>query len=280
VKYRCVEVHRREYAVSLMCAALRIARSGYYRWRARVPGKRRQANRQLMPSVVQVFEDSGGTYGSPRVQEELAGRGIPCGQNRVAALMRRGGLRARPKPRPRPRIPFDAMNVLNRQFEVRAPDQVWAADVTYIRTGEGFLYLAVVLDVGTRRIVGWSASARLDAELTIAALEMAVRKRQPPPNVLHHSDRGMEYTNRDYRSVLLKNRFQPSYSRPGSCHDNAVTESFFSTLKKERVSRMTYHTRRQARLDLYCYIEAWYNQRRRHSTLGMVSPATYEARFP
>ncbi len=221
------------------------------------------------------------TYGSPRVHEDLQEQGIRCGRKRVARLMRENGIRAKQARRFKATTDSDhndpvAPNLLDREFHVDVPDRVWVADLTYIWTREGWLYLAVILDLFSRRVVGWSMSKRITSQLTLEALSVALWIRKPSPGLLHHSDRGSQYTCGDYRDVLDEHGVLCSMSRKGDCWDNAVAESFFKTLKVERVNDRDYWTREEAQTDIIDYIERFYNRKRRHSYLGYVSPVEYE----
>ena len=221
------------------------------------------------------------TYGSPRVHEDLQEQGIRCGRKRVARLMRENGIRAKQARRFKATTDSDhndpvAPNLLDREFHVDVPDRVWVADLTYIWTREGWLYLAVILDLFSRRVVGWSMSRRITSQLTLEALSVALWSRKPSPGLLHHSDRGSQYTCGDYRDVLDEHGVLCSMSRKGDCWDNAVAESFFKTLKVERVNDRDYWTREEAQTDIIDYIERFYNRKRRHSYLGYVSPVEYE----
>jgi transposase InsO family protein len=221
------------------------------------------------------------TYGSPRVHEDLQEQGIRCGRKRVARLMRENGIRAKQARRFKATTDSDhndpvAPNLLDREFHVDVPDRVWVADLTYIWTREGWLYLAVILDLFSRRVVGWSMSRRITSQLTLEALSVALWSRKPSPGLLHHSDRGSQYTCGDYRDVLDEHGVLCSMSRKGDCWDNAVAESFFKTLKVERVNDRDYWTREEAQTDIIDYIERFYNRKRRHSYLGYVSPVKYE----
>lgn len=263
-----------------MCRVLSVSRSGYYAWRRRGADPRALRRTELLGAVREVFNGSRRTYGSPRIHAELKSRGAHHSRRHIAKLMQRSGLRARAARRRQPRSApvrlIGIRNMLQRRFDVREINRVWTADLTYIRTTQGWLYLAVVLDVGSRRVVGWSMSGRLTSDLTLGALNMALQHRRPPRGLLHHSDRGLQYSCASYLDHLEKHGLEPSLSRLGDCWDNAVTESFFHTLKVERVGGQAYPSRRAARADLFEYIEVWYNRQRRHSTLGYVSPAEYE----
>ena len=242
------------------------------------------ANRVLLDQIREAFEASDQTYGSPRVWRQLRADGICCGENRVARLMRKAGLRAMRPARawPRttasdPKLPtFE--NVLEQDFAAEAPNVKWAADITYIPTDEGWLYLSVVLDLSSRRVVGWAMKSSLGRSLATEALEMALQRRRPDAGLIHHSDRGCQYASEDQRAILAGHRILGSMSRRGNCLDNAPVESFFGTLKTERVHRRRYRTRSEARQDLFQYIETWYNRKRLHSALGYVSPVEFEIR--
>jgi transposase InsO family protein len=244
---------------------------------------REMANQTLLKEIKAVHKASGETYGSPRVYHELKDR-IPCSQNRVARLMKRHGIGVKQKrcykrtTKANENHPV-APNLLDRDFSAAAPNEKWTADITYIPTLEGWLYLAVILDLFSRRVVGWSMSARMTSHLVLDALNMAIKQRRPGPGLLHHSDRGSQYTGTDYQQMLKKQLFKVSMSRTGNCYDNAPTESFMGSLKTEWVHHAYYETRAQARADIFFYIEAFYNRRRRHSTLGYVSPVTFEEAY-
>jgi putative transposase len=230
-----------------------------------------------------IHQESDGTYGSPRMLKELRERGQLISRNRVARLMRasrvRGSIKKRYRvPSGRRAVGSIAANVLDRQFTPKRPNEAWAADITYIRTDEGWLYLAVVIDLFSRRVIGWSMQDRIGRDLVMAAATMAIAQRQPKPGLLHHSDRGSQYTSEDFQRILNEHGIRCSMSGHGNCYDNACVESFFATLKKERVYRRHYRTRSEARADVFEYIEVFYNRRRRHSLLGDVSPAEYESR--
>jgi len=267
--------------VSRLCQGLNLSPSGYYAWRQRPVSRREMANRALMHKIEVAHRDSDETYGSPRVYQELKAQGVACSENRVARLMRLRGLRAKQsrsfkvttRRNPADRV---APNILKRQFTVERLDQVWLADMTYILTGEGWLYLAAVLDLCSRRLVGWSMAARMTAELTETALKMALQQRQPAGGLIHHSDQGSQYTDQGYQALLAAHDIRVSMNAAGTWYDNAPMESFFGTLKSELVYHRWYVTRTQARTDVFRYIEAFYNHRRRHSALGYLSPAVYE----
>ncbi len=273
---------RCEYPVRMMSRLLAVSPSGYYEWRGRPPSARAQSARRLVAEMRTIHQESDGTYGSPRMRTELQARGYDVGRHRVARLMRQARLRGSIKKRyrvlsGRRAIGPVARNVLNREFRPQGPNQAWAGDITYVRTDEGWLYLAVVLDLYSRRIVGWSMQARIGQDLVMAALSMALWQRQPRPGLLHHSDRGSQYTSEAFQRLLVDHGIQCSMSGQGNCFDNACVESFFATLKRERVYRRRYRSRAEARADLFDYIEVFYNRQRRHSLLGQRSPAEYES---
>lgn len=285
MKYTFIAAHREEFRVEVMCRVLGVKRSGYYAWRKRTPSSRAQADAALLELIQQEHEKSRKTYGSPRVHVVLRRQGVVCGHNRVARLMHRHGIVAYSR---RPYHPVTtqrqagaeaAPNRLNQDFSATAPNQKWVSDFTYILTGEGWLYLAVVLDLFSRKVVGWAMRASMETELVEAALRMALCGRRPPAGLLHHSDQGSQYTSAAYRACLIEAAAQLSMSGVGNCYDNAVIESFFGTLKTECV-RGTFATHALARTTLFEYMEAWYNRQRLHSTLGYLSPVDFEQRSP
>ena len=265
-----------------MCHVLEVSTSGYYDWRRRPP-RSNQDDERLLVEIKAIHDQSKRRYGSPRIHRALRDQGIRCGQKRVARLMRAHGIRAQRMRRftattdSKHRLPV-AENVLNRQFDVEVPNARWAADITYIWTQQGWLYLAVVMDLFSRRIVGWSMQETLERSLVIDALSMALRRRRPASGLLHHSDRGSQYASLDYQEVLKQAGCTCSMSRRGNCWDNAPVESFFSTLKMELIHHRRYRTRVEARLEVFEFIESWYNRVRLHSSLGYLSPAAYEAK--
>lgn len=285
MRYACIARHVDEFDVRLMCPLLAVSPSGYYAWCKRPPSERAIADERLLLNIRIAHAKSDGDYGAPRVQRELKDDGIHVGTKRVARLMREDGLKGRAPRRTRPRTTDSAHdhpiapNLLARQFDVNgvALNRVWVSDITYVPTQEGWLYLAAVLDLASRRCVGWAMRNTLDAELAISALEMAITTRRPAPGLVHHSDRGSQYACADYRAVLDRHAMRASMSRKGNCWDNAVAESFFATLEQELIMRRHWATRQEARQAIFWYIESWYNLKRRHSTLGYVSPAVYEA---
>lgn len=266
----------------MLCRLLRVSRSGFYAWFSRPESSRSVENRKLLEAIREIHEDVDESYGAPRMHRELLEAGHVCGRHRVARIMRKAGLRARRKPRRRPRttdskhaLPV-APNVLAQDFSIELRDRVWAGDITYIPTHEGWLYLAVLLDLCSRRVVGWAMDRRIDRSLTLRALAMACSNRRPKPGLVHHTDRGSQYAATDYQIELERGSFLCSMSRKGNCYDNAVAESFFATLKKELVQHHDWATRAEAMTAIFQYIEVFYNRRRKHSTLGYRSPVDYE----
>ncbi len=263
-----------------MCHALGVVRSSYYAWRRRGRSKRAEENKQLLEKIKQVYKMSRGSYGSPRISAELRARGIVCGENRIARLMRENGIVARTKRRykvttkSRHALPL-AENLLYRSSGPRGPNEVWASDITYIRTQKGWLYLTVILDLFNREVVGWAMSDRLNKDLVINALNQAILRRRPPSGLIFHSDRGSQYASLDLHRLLHKHGFYQSMSRKGNCYDNATVESFFRTLKTEVVRFESYLTRAEARQSIFEYIEIFYNSKRRHSALNYRSPSEF-----
>jgi len=281
VRFQFVEDHRKVFPIHRMCALLEVSRSGYYAWRGRPPSEREMANEELYKEIKAAYDRAHETYGSPRVYQELKRRGIACSENRVARLMRLRGLRARQtrtykSTTRRNRANPVAPNVLERNFVAKQPNRKWVLDITYIPTAEGWLYLAVVLDLYSRRVVGWAMSNRITADLTKGALMMAMQHREVTPGLIHHSDQGSQYTDGDYQQRLKDCRIVASMNGVGTWYDNAPAESFFATLKSEWVHHRIYRTRQEARADIFYYIEAFYNPRRLHSALGYLSPVAYE----
>ena len=286
MKYGFVARHQSIWPVRTMCRMLAVSRAGFYEWHCRAPSRRSLEDARLMPLVRTSFAGSDGTYGAVRVARDLREWGERCGKRRAGRLMRLASLRARPKRRRRPqdegvRLEHSiAPNVLNRRFEAEGPNKKWAADFTYLWTAEGWLFVAVVLDLYSRKVVGWSMNANMLSQLVADALMMAIWRRGKPIELLHHSDQGSQYTSEDFQRLLADQGITCSMSRRGDCWDNAAIESFFSTLKRERVYRREYATRDEARADVFDYIERFYNPRRRHSTLGLVSPDQFEKARP
>jgi transposase InsO family protein len=281
MKFAFIEAHRRSFPVQSMCKVLQVSRSGYYAWRKRPVSKREMANQVLVKQIQTVYEESFETYGSPRIYEELKAQGIRCSENRVARLMRWHGIQAKQTKRFKVTTKANrqhpvAPNLLRQQFTASQPDEKWLADISYIDTREGWLYLAAVMDLFSRRIVGWAMASRMTKQLVIAALKMALRQRRPPEGLLHHSDQGSQYTGTDYQQLLHEHKIQVSMNSVGNYYDNAPMESFFGTLKQELVHNRSYQTRAEARTDIFYYLEAFYNRRRRHSSLDYLSPDDFE----
>ena len=281
MKFECIQTEKARFPITLMCRQLEVSTSGFYAWLARPPSARSIANKRLVVEVKAVHAKSRGNYGSPRVHAELVAQGGHVGKNRVARLMRENGIVARRKKRFRHTTDSQhgmpvAPNTLARAFAVDEPDKVWVTDITYIWTREGWLYLAVILDLFSRRVVGWSMNERITRQLALDALSMAIAARAPTVGLLHHSDRGSQYASGDYRAALEAAGIACSMSRKGNCWDNAVAESFFGTIKTELVHHEDWATRADARSAIFDYIEVFYNRCRRHSSIGYVSPIEYE----
>ena len=266
--------------VSWICEALGVSRSGFHAWLGRAPSARARSDEMLGARVRASFIASYRTYGARRVWHDVLAEGQPCGLHRIERLMRQQALKARPRRRGLPKDDGQrsviAENVLDRQFSAEAPNQKWVADFTYIWTAEGWLYVAAVIDLFSRRVVGWSMSATMTAQLVTDALMMAIWRRGKPDALLHHSDQGSQYTSEQFQRLMADNGVTCSMSRSGNVWDNAAMESFFSSLKTERIARKTYSTRNQAKAEVFDYIERFYNPTRRHSTLGYLSPIDFE----
>lgn len=282
MRFGFIAKHRGVWPVTWLCEALGVSRSGFHAWLGRPPGRRSRQDTEISSSALASFLSSDRTYGARRVWRDVLADGFACGLHRVERLMRQNALRARPRRRGLPKDGGErkseafACNVLDRQFSADAPNRKWVADFTYIWTAEGWLYVAAVIDLLSRRVVGWSMNAAMTSQLVVDALMMAVRRRGRPDAVLHHSDRGSQYTSDQFQRLLADQGIQCSMSRAGNVWDNAAMESFFSSLKTERTARKVYRTRNHARADIFDYIERFYNPKRRHSTLGYLSPMEYE----
>lgn len=280
MKFGFIAKHRGVWPVSWICEALGVSRSGFHAWLGRAPSARARSDEMLGARVRASFIASYRTYGARRVWHDVLAEGQPCGLHRIERLMCQQALKARPRRRGLPKDDGQrsviAENVLDRQFSAEAPNQKWVADFTYIWTAEGWLYVAAVIDLFSRRVVGWSMSATMTAQLVTDALMMAIWRRGKPDALLHHSDQGSQYTSEQFQRLMTDNGVTCSMSRSGNVWDNAAMESFFSSLKTERIARKTYRTRNQAKAEVFDYIERFYNPTRRHSTLGYLSPIDFE----
>ena len=281
MKYVFIAAEKASYPVSLMCSALEVSRSGYYAWCGRSPSARAQSDRELTAEIRSIHEISERRYGSPRIHEELAANDTHVGRKRVARLMHEDGISARTKRRFVKTTDSNhdlaiAPNLLKRDFFSSAPNKVWVGDITYLDTHQGWLYLAVLIDLFSRRVVGWAMSESIDTALVMSALNMAVAQRSPARDLIVHSDRGSQYASHDHRKALRGIGAKCSMSRKGDCWDNAVAESFFASLRKELTNRVTFLTRDAARSQVFEYIEAFYNRARRHSTINYQSPVNFE----
>jgi transposase InsO family protein len=285
VRFAFIRDHQAEFPVEVLCDVLGVSRSGYYAWRGRPPSPAAVRRGQLVEQIRSVHEEARSVYGSPRVHRELEARGVACCENTVAKLMREHDIRSKARRRFVARTTDSrhdrpvAGNVLAREFYPDKPDTAWAADITSVPTAGGWLYLAAVIDLCSRKVVGWATADHLRTDLPLEALRMALAHRRPTGELLHHSDRGVQYASSAYQALLAEHGIEPSMSRTGNCWDNAVAESFFSTLKRELTHHESYADHEEARRSLFEYIEVFYNRRRRHSTLGYRSPAEFEARL-
>jgi putative transposase len=284
MRFAFIEAEKATFPITPCCAVLGVSRAGFYAWRTRPPSARAGADRRLAIEVAAIHAESRQRYGSPRVHYELGQRQQHVGRKRVARLMRAQGLRARAPRRFRTTtdsqhtLPI-APNVLARRFETPAPNTVWVTDMTYLWTLEGWLYLVVILDLFSRRIVGWAMSERMTRQLALDALTMALTHRQPPPGLICHSDRGSQYASHEFRALLTAHGIVASMSRRADCWDNAVAESFFSTLKLELVYESAWQRRTEARAAVFEYLEVFYNGQRCHSSLGYLSPVAFERQY-
>jgi putative transposase len=275
-----MRAHQASYPIATMCRVLEVSKSGYYAWSKRAPSERAQRDAELKEQIRTIHESSDGTYGRPRVHAELQENGEQVGENRVGRLMREDGLEGvsrRPKTFTTRRAvdARPAPDLVERKFTADGPNQLWVADITYIATWAGFLYLSVVLDVWSRRIVGWAMATHLRSELVLDALNMAVAQRRPA-SVIHHSDQGCQYTSIAFGLRCRQAGVRPSMGSVGDCYDNAMCESFFATLECELLDRYSFATQSEARMAVFKFIEGWYNPRRRHSALGQLSPINFE----
>jgi putative transposase len=282
VKFSFIAKHRGIWPAGWLCGALGVSRGGFYAWLTRPRSERSRNDEELGAKVRRSFLASDRTYGARRVWHDMLAEGVSCGLHRIERLMHQQALRARPKRR---RLPPDtgerstnaiSSNVLDRTFQAPCANRKWVADFTYIWTAEGWLYVAAVVDLFSRRVVGWSMSAAMTAQMVTDALIMAIWRRGKPDALLHHSDRGSQYTSEQFQRLMVDHGVTCSMSRAGNCWDNAAMESFFASLKKERTARKTYRTRDEAKADVFDYIECFYNVKRRHSTIGYMSPVEFE----
>ena len=280
--FRLIEAEKARHSVPKLCRVLGVSCSGYYAWRSRLPSERARFDAVLSEKIETIHRNSRATYGAPRIHAELRAIGIRCGRKRVTRLMRRASLRGcsrtrRMKTTQRIATLQQAVpDLVGRNFASEEPDRLWVADITYVRSREGFLYLAFILDACSRRVVGWSMATHLRTELVVGALQMATARRKPAPGLVHHSDRGVQYTSLSFGKRLEDEGLVASMGRVGSAYDNALAESFVATLKTELLYRNTWPTRQAARTAIFEYIEGFYNSRRRHSALGYLSPSEYE----
>ena len=284
MRYAIIRAHEEHHSVRRMCRMMTVHPSGYYAWRAEPMSARQKEDQRLCGLIKQFWLESGGVYGYRKITDDLHEVGESCGKHRVYRLMKREQLRSQTGYRRRPgqrygRPSIVAPNHVQQQFDVPVPNQVWVTDITYIRTREGWLYLAVVLDLFSRQVVGWSMQSRMDRELALNALLMAVWRRQPKQEVIVHSDQGSQFSSHDWQSFLKTHNLVASMSRRGNCHDNAVAESFFQLLKRERIRRRIYADREEARRDVFDYIEMFYNPKRRHSYADGLSPVQFEQQY-
>ena len=270
-----------EHSIEKMCKVLEVSRSSYYKKRNRSRGKRARENKQLFEMIREVFIESKERYGSPRITAELNRRGISCNKKRIARLMNKHGIAAKIFRKYRNTTNSDhqrekSQNILGREFRRQRTNEVWTSDITYIRTEEGWLYLAAVIDIYSRKVIGWQLDKRLDSDLVEKALQNALMDRRIEKGIIFHSDQGIQYASESFRKILRNNGFIQSMSRKGNCYDNAITETFFHTLKTELTHRTKYRTREEARRSIFEYIEIFYNRRRLHSAIGYCTPVEYE----
>lgn len=282
MRYQAIQENVARFPVRLMCYCLKVSSAGFYAWRGRVPSARAKANERLLTTIRVAHAESRRTYGSPRIHAALKAEDVGAGRHRIARLMRLNGLQAKTRRRFKAstqsnhNLPISE-NILDRHFTANRRDTAWVGDITYVWTQEGWLYLATMLDLFSRKVVGWALSERIDRHLVIQALARAIARRKPAPGLLVHSDRGSQYASHDYQTLLADHKLVGSMSRKAECWDNAVAESFFGTFKRELIYHQTYTTREDARQEIFEYIEVFYNRKRLHSTLGYMDPTTFEA---
>lgn len=284
MKYAFIQEHQDEFTIARMCSVLRVSRSGYYDWLGRPQSKRARADAELLVHIRRVHIQLRRAYGAVKTWRELNGQGVTCGKHRVARLRRHDGIEAQRRRRFRLTMQNQhtappAPNLVQRQFKVLQPDRIWVGDMTFIRTRAGFLFLAVLLDLFARKVVGWCMHDRPNVELALGALDMALHRRRPRPGLVHHTDQGPLYAAYRYRDRMQVHGLVPSMSARGNCYDNAVAESFFSNLKNELVHHCDFHTREAARAAIFDYIEVFYNRQRRHQALGYLSPLQFEQKM-
>lgn len=284
MRYAFIRTQERTHRVTRLCAALAVSRSGYYAWRDRAPSARTLEDQRLLSALRQIHVEMREQYGAVKLWREARRRGIPCSRHRVARLRKRAGLEAKRVRRFRVivehhQLPPPAPNVLQQRFETTGLNRVWVGDVTLVATRAGWLYVAVLLDLYSRRVIGWAMRSTPDQQLTLDALAMAIRQRRVRRGLVHHSDQGAQYSALRYQRQLADLGISPSMSRKGNCYDNAVAESFFSTLKNELIHLQTYHTREEASREIFAFIEGFYNRQRLHQSLGYVSPVEFERRI-
>jgi putative transposase len=284
VKYAFIRTHESVHRVTRLCAALAVSRSGYYAWRDRPVSARAAEDQRLLPLLRHVHQEMREQYGAVKLWREITDRGIACGRHRVARLRKVGQLEAKRARRFRvigehPQLPPPAPNLLNQQFVATTLNRIWVGDITLVSTRAGWLYVAVILDLCSRRVIGWAMREKPDQQLTLTAVAMAVRQRQVRPGLIHHSDQGAQYSCGAYQQQLSRFGITPSMSRKGNCYDNAVAESFFSTLKNELIHHQRYHTREEASREIFAFIEGFYNRQRLHQSLGYLSPLEFERRI-
>ena len=283
LKYAFIAKHQSIYSVTRMCRVLRLHPSGYYAWKAQPQSQRAIDDQRLLGLLKQAWLESGGVYGYRKLTLDMRDMGEQCSRHRVARLLRCAGIKSQrgygKRPCAKGGVPAAvAPNLLSQQFTVKAPNKVWVTDITYISTHEGWLYLATVIDLFSRQVIGWATGSRIDTQLPLDALHMAIWRRRPRETVIVHSDQGCQFTSHEWQRFLASHNLQSSMSRRGNCHDNAVAESFFQLLKRERIRKHVYATRKEARSDVFSYIEMFYNPIRRHSSADGLSPVEYERR--
>ncbi len=281
MKYAFIAAHEKDFPIRRLCHVLEVSESGYYAWCKRAPSERKRTDEELGKRIEDAYRNNRRVYGSPRLHAELKEQGMHCVRKRVARLMRKRGINAKPRRRKMKTTDSNhsnpvAPNLLNRDFTADAPNTKWVADITGIETIEGWLYLAAIVDIYSRFVVGWAMGKERDEQLIPFAAVMAVERRQPGAGLLHHSDRGSQYTSSGYQTLLKQYGIEISMSGKGDCYDNALMESFFGTVKEECAEQQTYRTRAEARQSVFEYLEVFYNRQRKHSSLGYLSPATYE----